>query len=88
MINASCPVARSAASDVLQEAARKAALAVAESSRDQSANVLLVMVSLTRLAMAQREIGLAAGQPPSPAGDAVAIGKPVCATRSSAGRGC
>ena len=74
MINASCPVARSAASDVLQEAARKAALAVAESSRDQSANVLLVMVSLTRLAMAQREIGLAAGEPPSQMGYTPSVG--------------
>ena len=55
-------------SPLLRVRAARVATTIAEYFRDQSLNVMLLVDSLTRLAQAQRQIGLAAREPPATRG--------------------
>lgn len=59
-----CVVATSDASPLLRLKSALTATAVAEWFRERGKRVLLIVDSLTRVARAQREVGLAAGEPP------------------------
>jgi len=61
-------VSSSDSSPLLQIKCVQSALSIAEYFRDQGKDVLLLVDSLTRMAMAKRQIGLAAGEPPTTRG--------------------
>jgi flagellum-specific ATP synthase len=61
-------VATSEQSPLLRVRAAQAAIALADYHRNRGANVMVMVDSLTRLAMAQRDIGLLLGEPPTARG--------------------
>jgi flagellum-specific ATP synthase len=68
MARAVAIVATSDAPPVVRLRSAFVATRIAEWFRDQGQDVLLLMDSLTRVAMAQREVGLSAGEPPASRG--------------------
>jgi flagellum-specific ATP synthase len=80
-------VATGEQSPLMRVRAAQAAVAVAEHFRDEGRNVLFMLDSLTRLAMAQREMGLALGEPPSARGYTPSVFRLLASTVERLGNG-
>jgi flagellum-specific ATP synthase len=80
-------VATSDQTPLMRVRAAQAAITMADYFRQQGKHVLFLLDSLTRLAMAQRELGLALGEPPSARGYTPSVFQLLAATIEHLGNG-